>query len=309
VGGTVRARRFCRIRPCAVWTLSNRPGRGAWLCLVALLVSTAGCRTHLSLRDNTIRTTSTLADLNYQQVLDNLARFQDNPAAMPSIAVVNAGTVNVADQQSFNANATYAPTLTFGQQIGSGLPILSLLLNPSGTRNVTENWSLAPVTDIDNLRRIRCAYQLLVSDGAPPANCIPCRELIKRFYLGEQDDLDCVIPKGWYSVGCKKDVPPNACYVGHYCNTYVWVTADGLDGLTRFTMTVIDLATGKPHAPTKSVVQTYGPDGKLQNTQVTTTEIDTEALKEMRKEAGQTDRARQYLSPPLVNPGMFFVPH
>jgi hypothetical protein len=97
--------------------------------------------------------------------------------------------------------------------------------------------------------------------------------------------------------------------VGHFGKTYVWVNADGLDGLTRFTMTVIDLATGKPHAPTKTVVSTYGPDGKLQNTQVTTTEIDSGALKEMRKEAGQTDRARQYLSPPLVNPGLFFVPH
>jgi hypothetical protein len=222
---------------------------------------------------------------------------------------VNAGTVNVADQQSFNANSTYAPTLTFAQQAGAGLPMLSLLFNPSGQRNVTENWSLAPVTDIDNLRRIRCAYQLLVSDGAVDSNCIPCRELIKRFYLGEQDNLDCVIPKGWYNVGCKKDVPACACYVGHCGNTYVWVMPEGIDGLTRFTMTVIDLATGKPHAPTKSVVRTFGPDGKLQNTQITTTEIDTQALQEMRKESDQPDRVRQYLSPPLVNPGLFFVPH
>ena len=282
----------------------------AWCpILICLVASISGCRTHLSLRDNTLRTAGTLTDLNYQQVLDNLARFHDNPAAMPSFAVVNAGTVNVADQQSFNANATYAPTLTLGQQIGSGLPLLSLLFNPSGQRNVTENWSLAPVTDIDNLRRIRCAYQLLVAGGTLDSNCIPCQDLIKRFYLGEQDDLDCVIPKGWYGVGCKKDVPECACYVGHCGKTYVWVNADGLDGLTRFTMTVIDLATGKPHAPTKTVVRTFGPDGKLQNTQVTTTEIDSEALKEMRKEAGQTDRARQYLSPPLVNPGLFFVPH
>jgi hypothetical protein len=288
---------------------SGRLARAWWPILICLLASISGCRTHLSLRDNTLRTAGTLTDLNYQQVLDNLARFHDNPAAMPSFAVVNAGTVNVADQTSFNANATYAPTLTLGQQIGSGLPLLSLLFNPSGQRNVTENWSLAPVTDIDNLRRIRCAYQLLVAGGTLDSNCIPCQDLIKRFYLGEQDDLDCVIPKGWYGVGCKKDVPECACYVGHCGKTYVWVNADGLDGLTRFTMTVIDLATGKPHAPTKTVVRTFGPDGKLQNTQVTTTEIDSEALKEMRKEAGQTDRARQYLSPPLVNPGLFFVPH
>lgn len=279
------------------------------MAVVVLVASLAvGCRTHRSLRDNTLRTTGTLTDLNYQQVLENLARFHVNPATMPSLAVVNAGTVNVTDQKSVNTSATYAPTITFAQQFGSGLPILSTLLSPGGSRNITENWSLAPVTDIDNLRRIRCAYQLLVADGALDTQCIPCRELIERFYLGEQDSLECVIPKGWYGVGSKKDVPADAFYVAHHCDTFVWVEAGGLDGLTIFTMTVIDLATGKPHAPTKTVVRTYNAEGKLDNTQVTTIEIDTEALEQMRKRARHADRARQYLTPPLVNPGLFFVP-
>ena len=60
----------------------------------------------------------------------------------------------------------------------------------------------------------------------------------------------------------------------HYGDVYVWVMPQGLEGLTRFTMTVIDLATGKPHAPTKTVVRTYKGDGTLDNTQVTTTEVD-----------------------------------
>ena len=79
--------------------------RGARLLAAAVLVCAAGgCRTHLALRDSTLLTTSTLADLNYQQVLDNLARFEKNPGAMPSLAVINAGTVNVADQKSFSGN-------------------------------------------------------------------------------------------------------------------------------------------------------------------------------------------------------------
>src|SRR5262245_34915573 len=110
-----------------------------WICAVIILTAGGGCRTHLSLRDNTLLTTGTLTDLNYRQVLDNLARFEKNPPAMPSIAVINAGTVNVADQKSMNANATYSPTLAFAQQAGSGLPILSLLFNPSGSRNLSEN--------------------------------------------------------------------------------------------------------------------------------------------------------------------------
>jgi hypothetical protein len=284
-------------------------GLARWL-LIAALVLLCGCRTHLSLRDNTLRTSGTLTDLNYQQVLDNLARFEANPAAMPSVAVINAGTVTVADQKTLNVNATAAPTLTSAQQIGSGLPILSLLLNPSSSRNLTENWSLAPVTDVDNLRRIRCAFQMVVLDGRENSPCIDCKELLERFYEGEQNDLRCVIPTGWYHTGCHDRVPPFACYAGHCGDLWVWVTPEGLDGLTTFTMTIIDLATGKPHAPTKSVVRTYKADGTLDSTQVTTTEVDREALERMKKdEDGPQERVRQYTTPPIVNPGLFFVPH
>ena len=73
-------------------------------------------------------------------------------------------------------------------------------------------------------------------------------------------------------------------------------------------MTVIDLATGKPHAPTKTVVRTYKADGTLDNTQVTTTEIDREALDRRRTDQPGSDRPRLYTSPPVVHPGMFFVP-
>lgn len=277
--------------------------------LLYILPFFVGCQTHLALRDDTLCTSATLSDLNYQQVLNNVAMFVAQPGAMPSIAVVNSGTVTVADQKLANTSATYAPTLTYPQQAG-GVPIVSLLFNPSSQRNVTENWSLLPVTDIDNLRRIRCAMQLLVLDGGQTTDCYKCLDELKQFYLGETDRMDCVLPRGWYHSGCKREVPKDACYVAHYGDTYVWVMSDGIEGLTLFTMTVIDLATGKPHAPTKSVVRTYKADGKLDTTQVTTTEIDREALERLKKGEQQThDRVRQYVSPPVVNPGLFFVPH
>jgi hypothetical protein len=280
----------------------------AWVPVLATLLATSGCQTHLALRDNTLCTAGTLTDLNYRQVLNNVARFVANPSSMPSVSVINAGTVTVADQKTYNTSATYSPTLTFTQQGGGALPILTLLFNPSGQRNLTENWSLAPVTDVDNLRRIRCAFQLLVLDGGQTTDCEPCLELLERFYMGETDRMDCVIPKGWFHAGCKQDVPKNACYVGLYCDTYVWVLPEGVEGLTRFTMTVIDLATGKPHAPMKTVVRTYKADGSLDNTQVTTTEVDWDALEKLKKQPRRPERQRQYVAPPLVNPGLFFVP-
>jgi hypothetical protein len=120
--------------------------------------------------------------------------------------------------------------------------------------------------------------------------------------------MDCLVPTGWYMVGCKKDVPRDACHVGHHCDTYVWVKPEGIEGLTRFTMTVIDLATGKPHAPMKTVVKTFKADGSLDSTQVTTTEIDWDVLEKMKNAAQRPERQRINVSPPLVNPGLFFVP-
>jgi hypothetical protein len=279
-------------------------GGGRFLAVVVVLL-VAGCQTHVGLRNKSVKTTGTLADLNYQQVLNNIAQFTANPGVMPSIAVFNAGTVTVADQKTANTSVTGVPTISYGQQGGSGLPILSILLNPSASRTVTENWSMAPVTDVDNLRRIRCAMQLLVLRGREPSNCDECGKELDRFYLGDSRRPECVVPLGWYCVGHKRDVPKQACYVAHHGDVYVWVMPQGVDGLSRFTMTVIDLATGKPHAPTRTVVKTFKANGSLDNTQVTTTEIDEEALAKINRGG---NRPREYLTPPTVNPGYFFVP-
>src|ERR1019366_2365739 len=48
---------------------------------------------------------------------------------------------------------------------------------------------------------------------------------------------------GWFGVGKKRDVPKHACYVGRYCNTYVWVPPENLELLTRLTMAILDIHT------------------------------------------------------------------
>ena len=44
-----------------------------------------GCATHFALRNDTVRTTDTLMDLQYQQILDNVARFHANPDTVPKV--------------------------------------------------------------------------------------------------------------------------------------------------------------------------------------------------------------------------------
>jgi hypothetical protein len=152
-------------------------------------------------------------------------------------------------------------------------------LGLQASRQLTESWNLSPVIDPDKLYRMRCAYQAVVS--APGTECDRCCERLYEIMgpnIVNPQFRDCVLPRGWFSVGCKHDVPKNACYVGHHCNTYVWVLPDGLDGLTRLTLTILNLATASPQ--TVSVQTTYTPDpksaaskyGKPSQVQVTATE-------------------------------------
>jgi len=50
-------------------------------------------------------------------------------------------------------------------------------------------------------------------------------------------------------------VDPKACYVGRHGDTFVWVTAAGMNGLAVFAMGALDLATGKLHTPQQTVVR------------------------------------------------------
>jgi hypothetical protein len=51
------------------------------------------------------------------------------------------------------------------------------------------------------------------------------------------------IGTGWFQVGRKCDVPKAACYVGNYRDCWVWVTADGREQLTEFTLAAMKLST------------------------------------------------------------------
>jgi hypothetical protein len=288
----------------SVRLISIAPARWA-LTLIACAVACSGCATHRVLSKNTAAANLTTSDIYYQQVLSNLARFSANPASMPSFAVISSGTVNVQDNQQASISPTYSPTLTAMQQGGGALPILSLLFGFNASRSLTENWSTSPVTDSDNLRRIRCAFQYLVGQGT--STCDECEERLKGFIVGGTESFECMLPRGWFHVGSEDDVPCNACFEANYCDTYVWVMPDGMDGLTRFTITILDLATGEIRAPHRTVVKKYKgePDpGNLESTEVTFEEVDQEALK--RTERFRQDRVRP--DSPGINRGLFFVP-
>jgi hypothetical protein len=79
----------------------------------------------------------------------------------------------------------------------------------------------------------------LVAAAPPPGSGSPS---VKPLPLNIP--YDSFVKPGWFGVGRKKEVPRRGvCYVGHYCDTYVWVTRCNTQDLTDFTLAIVDIAT------------------------------------------------------------------
>ena len=230
--------------------------------LLALGLGSAGC-THMQLQRSTLKQTSTITDIRHQQVMDNLARIANHPASLPYFAVIDEGTTQVQDQGNPTGGIGFDPT---------GFAQASLGL--SGSRTIADQWSQDPIKDPDRLKAMQYSYRWAMGD---PGVAVPeVAETLKYFKV--EDDLR-KIPPGWFRVGCKKDVPKDACYVGRCGETYVWVTPDGRDGLTRFTFLIMDIATvdkesltDRPKTQQVQVLK-YNDKGQLERTETYTEEM------------------------------------
>ncbi len=88
-----------------------------------------------------------------------------------------------------------------------------------------------------------------------------------QFHFGVLDQLE-KLPLGWLHVNRSHFAPPDACYKATCGNTTVWVTSDGVHGLSEFTLIMLDIETTNPSsvAATKHKVPvelTMSPDKDL----------------------------------------------
>ena len=116
--------------------------------VVLLVLALSGCAS-VQLKHSTLRSASTLTDLQYQQVLNNLAMYCETPTALPwhvnlqngAVQVADAGSIGTIAQSDLSHAFTWSPYFT-------------------GTRSIVTQWSTIPVTDDTTLRLLRQAYQI-----------------------------------------------------------------------------------------------------------------------------------------------------
>jgi hypothetical protein len=137
------------------------------LCIAILATAASGC-THAQLNRSTLFQASTLADLQFQQVLDNVARFVANPYTMPYFAYPTSGSTQIADGGTVSPTISWAPHSTASEMLGL-----------SANRTITEGWGLVPVTNPDKLYAMRCAYQRVV--GALSMPCDICDDRLGNY--------------------------------------------------------------------------------------------------------------------------------
>lgn len=262
------------------------------LLLISLILGVAAGCTSNRLRQRTINQGSTLPELQYEQVLGNLALFEINPAALPWHVNLREGTTQVTDSATAGALVDLGPPAVTQPQV-------------FGSRTAVAQWGMSPVIDTIELRLLRIAYRRALGIDEMPSEALleelahelkeqipsnaDLRDESEIFYeiagrtvqkagqldhrvvstndaafcAAEAGDERSVSPlaknvcrkindiqrqlaaigPGWFHVGCRCDVPKDACYVGRNGQCYVWVTAEGCEALTQFTLTALKLST------------------------------------------------------------------
>jgi hypothetical protein len=129
-----------------------------WILLLAVPMLATGCTQRL-LTSSTLGAARSVADLQTQQVLDNLALIACRPDASPSQINISSGLVQVTDQANGTLVANFFPYSLASNNILS--PSLSAQCG------LVAQWSVSPVTDGGQLDTLRLSYRKALDPANP----------------------------------------------------------------------------------------------------------------------------------------------
>lgn len=275
-------------------------GRWVVFCVVLVpafaLTSVTGCA-HRQLERNTALAATTVNNIQYRMVLDNIAMMSCEPANLPSHVRLADGTVQISNQAGIGESG--------GFSLLSGSRFAFEQFGPAASTKISEQWGTDAVedpiqvfalqsiyrkafglevleepnfitagkksrqdkaksdsdsedeSDIDlgsvasvsvnrsSSRRGRSNSEVLPSPhglrDSDRLNTSRKQSDVNENVSADLDASDFDIPSGWFSIGCKKDVPKDACYVGRFRDRYAWVMPGDVDSLARFTLAVLTI--------------------------------------------------------------------
>jgi hypothetical protein len=142
-------------------------------CCVSSL-SLFGCAS-AQLNFNTLEIASTVESLQTKQVLYNISKFIDDPDTVPDQVVVSSGSVGTTNSITPTLTNTLLHTYaTAAGAVATGLT-RSLTQGETGaaTDQWTQSWGIAPISDGDDLRRLRTLYRFAAFGHFDPSEYPP----------------------------------------------------------------------------------------------------------------------------------------
>lgn len=135
--------------------------------VVSFLLLTGCASTQLNY--NTVDITGSLDGVYRTQVLNNVSKYIEDDWAIPSYAEIASGTVqtsnSISPSVSFPLSSAVARTgasvITATTKAGAGMTV-------AASDSWSQNWVLAPVTDVATLRRIRAIYRKIIFGAIDP---------------------------------------------------------------------------------------------------------------------------------------------
>jgi hypothetical protein len=230
--------------------------RASMFVLVALSMC-SGCNS-LALERYTLNQSMSVADMRYHQVLDALAVVANNNGNLPSLAMMNSGIANVT-------NTVSVDTATLWDAAVKGFSKNTLVA--FGQHNPELQWTVDPVVTQPQLEALyfACLWAVNDAEGRGPSpfaegsrpmevlrapkftdingcNKAPDRPTFHFDVASQLQELSLYHP-GWLHVAPKDCAPKAACYKATCGDTTVWVTKEGMAGLSEFTLVMLDIGT------------------------------------------------------------------
>lgn len=257
----------------------------ARLLALSLVMLACGCQ-HITVQKKVNQLVSTVPALYYEQVLNNLARTAVAPNAIPYFGTPSQGT-NLNQRQIQASYTPGWDLLSSGGFFGTYLFDKQSALLQGQVQN-QQSIQLNPITDPDKLLYMQYAYRTALGDqtlGQPERDALANffqlhKSSAANYYKAitgkslppapdetsstgatdttpeqlpdaqaEDVDIGASMAEWFILTKCRKDIPKHACYVGRYCDMWVWVPEENVRELSLFTLAILDIATATASSP------------------------------------------------------------
>ena len=146
--------------------MANNINRAA--SIIAVSATITGCAS-TQLNYNALDLAGTVDKLVINQIVENIAKFLDQPSAIPAQVAIPSGSVTTTTQAGFNWGLPITKAVTATDQfvrsaspsvtaIGSTVAATSML-TPNASDQWSQNWALSPLLDADQMRRLGALYR------------------------------------------------------------------------------------------------------------------------------------------------------